>query len=228
MTPLVRTIQFLTSAALQYKPSRWWFEFALLYNKIFFVLLSVLLNSDERAWVLLGSLVAITVATLALVAVDKPFRGKDDQDEDATLGDKLMLVALASQLVNYGVAAACLQHKQERIEAGHDEMSDEVALNAAVTGLALVGVQVAGVVYTYLDEKADDTEDTNAGHKGDTLDKESKPKLESQPEPEPEPGRETREEVYRNPVGASQQLSCSVWADGCPSARRAPPALVKA
>eukprot|EP01045_Picozoa_sp_COSAG04_P014366 COSAG04_NODE_1072_length_8449_cov_48.325350_5_plen_185_part_00 len=184
---------------MQYKPSRWWFEFALLYNKIFFVLLSVLLNSDERAWVLLGSLVAITVATLALVAVDKPFRGKTDQDEDATLGDRLMLVALASQLINYGVAAVCLQHKEERLGSGLDEMSDEVTLFAAVVGFLLVGVQVAGVVYTYLDEKADekadDTEDTNAGHKGDKLDKESKPKLESEPEPEPEPepGPDTRE-----------------------------------
>ena len=195
---------------MQYKPSRWWFEFALLYNKIFFVLLSVLLNSDERAWVLLGSLVAITVATLALVAVDKPFRGKADQDEDTTLGDKLMLVALASQLVNYGVSAVCLRHKEERLGSGLDEMSDEVALFAAVVGFLLVGVQVAGVVYTYLDEKndekADDTEDTNAGHKGDKLDKESKPKLESEPEPEPEPepGPDTREEVYRNPLDASQ------------------------
>ena len=54
---------------------------------------------------------AITVATLALVAVDKPFRGKDDQDEDATLGDKLMLVSLASQLINYGVAAVCCRRR---------------------------------------------------------------------------------------------------------------------
>ena len=146
---------------MQYKPSRWWFEFALLYNKIFFVLLSVLLNSDERAWHLLGSLVAITVATLALVAVDKPFRGKADQDEDTTLGDKLMLVALASQLVNYGVSAVCLQHKEERLGSGLDEMSDEVALFAAVVGFLLVGVQVAGVVYTYLDEKADEKKKAN-------------------------------------------------------------------
>ena len=47
------------------------------------------------------------------------------------------------------------------------------------------------------DEKADDTQDTNAGHKGDKLDKESKPKLESEPEPEPEPEPEAsiREEL---------------------------------
>ena len=104
---------------------------------------------------------AITVATLALVAVDKPFRGKADQDEDATLGDKLMLVSLASQLINYGVAAVCLQHKEERVGSGLDEMSDEVTLFAAVVGLLLVGVQVAGVVYTYLDEKADEKKKAN-------------------------------------------------------------------
>ena len=69
---------------LQYKPSRWWFEFALLYNKIFFVLLSILLNSDERAWHLLGSLISITVATLALVdgtacgeSAGKPLRSRN-------------------------------------------------------------------------------------------------------------------------------------------------------
>ena len=103
----------------------------------------------------------LTTGTLALVAVDKPFRGKADQDEDTTLGDKLMLVALASQLVNYGVSAVCLQHKEERLGSGLDEMSDEVALFAAVVGFLLVGVQVAGVVYTYLDEKADEKKKAN-------------------------------------------------------------------
>ena len=146
---------------LQYKPSRWWFEFALLYNKIFFVLLSILLNSDERAWHLLGSLISITVATLALVAVDKPFRGKADQD--TTLGDKLMLMSLVSQLINYGVAAVCLRHKEERMGLGLGEMSDGVALFAALVGFMLVGAQVAGVAYTYFDEKDDET--TEVGDK---------------------------------------------------------------
>ena len=69
-----------------------------------------MLDSEERAWHLLGCLTVLSGGTLALVAVDKPFRGKADQDEDATMGDKLMLVALASQLINYAVAAVCLQH----------------------------------------------------------------------------------------------------------------------
>ena len=98
----------------------------------------------------------LTTGTLALVAVDKPFRGKADQDEDATMGDKLMLVALASQLINYAVAAVCLQHKEERVEAGLGEMSDDVSLFAAAVGLALVGVQAAGVVYAHCDEKAEE------------------------------------------------------------------------
>ena len=155
---------------LQYKPSRWWFEFALLYNKIFFVLLSVLLNSDDRAWHLLGSLVVLTTGTLALVAVDKPFRGKADQDEDATMGDKLMLVALASQLINYAVAAVCLQHKEERVEAGLGEMSDDVSLFAAAVGLALVGVQAAGVVYAHCDEKAEEKPAMETGSREKQLD----------------------------------------------------------
>ena len=117
---------------------------------------------------------AITVATLALVAVDKPFRGKADQDEDTTLGDKLMLVALASQLVNYGVSAVCLQHKEERLGSGLDEMSDEVTLFAAVVGFLLVAVQVAGVLYTYLDEKADEKADEKK--KANTTDEGKPPK----------------------------------------------------
>ena len=60
---------------LKYKPSRWWFEFALLYNKIFFILLTIFLDSEAWAWHLLGSLALLTTATLVLVAVDKPFRG---------------------------------------------------------------------------------------------------------------------------------------------------------
>ena len=70
-----------------------------------------------------------------------------------------MLVSLASQLINYGVAAVCLRHKEERLGSGLEEMSDEVTLFAAVVGFLLVGVQVAGVVYTYLDEKADEKHD---------------------------------------------------------------------
>ncbi len=31
---------------VQYKPSRWWFDFPLLYNKILFAVLCVLVDSD--------------------------------------------------------------------------------------------------------------------------------------------------------------------------------------
>ena len=105
---LLLVVSNLWPPLLQYKPSRWWFEFALLYNKIFFVLLSVLLNSDERAWVLLGSLVAITVATLALVAVDKPFRGKDDQAEEAVpaKGTKLRCMLRAQVRAGHEMGSA--------------------------------------------------------------------------------------------------------------------------
>ena len=158
-----------------------------------------MLNSDDRAKELLGSLVALTVATLVLVAIDKPFRGKDERSETAqpaasteaeekpkgvskviskakeiwkmlrspaTLGDKLMLVSLASQLANYGVAYVCLEHKEDRYYQGLDGMSDEVTLFAAVVGFLLVGVQVAGVVYTYLDEKADKKKKANTTDEG--------------------------------------------------------------
>ena len=90
------------------------------------------------------------------------------------MGDKLMLVALASQLINYAVAAVCLRHKEERLGSGLDEMSDEVTLFAAVVGFLLVGVQVAGVVYTYLDEKADEKADEKK--KANTTDEGKPPK----------------------------------------------------
>ena len=197
---------------MQYKPSRWWFEFALLYNKIFFVLLSVLLNSDERAWVLLGSLVAITVATLALVAVDKPFRGDDEaevqerkhkdraKDLETTLGDKLMLISLVSQLVGYAVAAVCLQSKEARFEEGLSDTSDEVAMFAAVMGLLLVAVQVGGMVYTYRKEKAD--EKRKHAEAVEREEDEAKP-LEPEPEPEPEPEQEEGGvKTHANPAAA--------------------------
>ena len=38
---------------VQYKPRRWWFDFPLLYNKILFAVLSVLMDSDAQAWNLL-------------------------------------------------------------------------------------------------------------------------------------------------------------------------------
>ena len=51
---------------VQYKPSRWWFDFALLYNKILFAVLSVLMDSDAQAGNLLFTLAALTTATLVL------------------------------------------------------------------------------------------------------------------------------------------------------------------
>merc|ERR1719223_2404951 len=49
---------------LKYKPSRWWFDFPLLYNKILFAVLSVLMDSDAQAWNLLYTLTALMTATL--------------------------------------------------------------------------------------------------------------------------------------------------------------------
>eukprot|EP01043_Picozoa_sp_COSAG02_P049803 COSAG02_NODE_5041_length_4701_cov_154.801391_4_plen_682_part_01 len=43
-----------------------------------FTLLSVLLDSAQRAWLLLGALSTLTIATVVLVAIVKPFRGVDD------------------------------------------------------------------------------------------------------------------------------------------------------
>ena len=143
---------------VQYKPSRWWFDFPLLYNKILFAVLSVLMDSDAQAWNLLYTLTALTTATLVLVVVDKPFRDPDRLEwEGITLADKLMIVSQVAQLVNYLVAAVCLRSKESRLAEGSFGASEEVELFAAVVGFALVAVQAAGMVYAYRQERATDT-----------------------------------------------------------------------
>ena len=143
---------------VQYKPSRWWFDFPLLYNKILFAVLSVLIDSDAQAWNLLFTLTALTTATLVLVAVDKPFRDPHRLDwEGITLADKLMIVSQLAQLVNYLVAAVCLRSKEIRLAEGSFGASEEVELFAAVVGFALVGVQAAGMIYAYRHERAKET-----------------------------------------------------------------------
>ena len=129
---------------LKYKPSRWWFEFALLYNKIFFILLSVVLNSDKRAWHLLGALTLLTSVTLILVAVDRPFRMKNGVNMDG-----IMIMSQATQLANYGVAAVCLRSKEERLKEGLFGASDEVTLFATVMGFMFVLLQLLAVIYVY-------------------------------------------------------------------------------
>ena len=143
---------------MQYKPSRWWFDFALLYNKILFAVLSVLMDSDAQAWNLLFTLTALTTATLVLVVVDKPFRDPDRVEwEGITLADKLMIVSQVAQLANYLVAAVCLRSKESRLAEGSFKASEEVELFAAVVGFALVGVQAAGMIYAYRHERAKET-----------------------------------------------------------------------
>jgi hypothetical protein len=143
---------------VQYKPSRWWFDFALLYNKILFAVLCVLMDSDAQAWNLLYTLTVLTTATLVLVVVDKPFRDPDRLEwEGITLADKLMIVSQLAQLVNYYVAAECLRSKESRLAEGSFGASEEVELLAAVVGFALVAVQAAGMVYAYRHERAKDT-----------------------------------------------------------------------
>ena len=143
---------------VQYKPSRWWFDFPLLYNKVLFAVLSVLMDSDAQAWNLLFTLAALTTATLVLVAVDKPFRDPDRVEwEGITLADKLMIVSQVAQLANYLVAAVCLRSKESRLAEGSFKASEEVELFAAVVGFALVGVQAAGMIYAYRHERAKET-----------------------------------------------------------------------
>jgi hypothetical protein len=147
------------ATCLQYKPSRWWFDFPLLYNKILFAVLCVLMDSDALAWNLLYTLTALTTATLVLVVVDKPFRDSDRlESEGITLADKLMIVSQVAQLANYLVAAVCLRSKESRLAEGSFGTSEEVELFAAVVGFALVAVQAAGMIYAYRYERTAEEE----------------------------------------------------------------------
>ena len=144
---------------MQYKPSRWWFDFPLLYNKILFAVLCVLMDSDAQAWNLLYTLAVLTTATLVLVVVDKPFRDPDRVEfEGITLADKLMIVSQVAQLANYLVAAVCLRSKGSRLAEGSFGASEEVELFAAVAGFALVAVQAAGMIYAYRYERTAEEE----------------------------------------------------------------------
>ena len=153
---------------VQYKPSRWWFDFPLLYNKILFAVLCVLMDSDAQAWNLLFTLAALTTATLVLVAVDKPFRDPDRVEwEGITLADKLMILSQVAQLANYLVAAVCLRSKESRLAEGSFGAGEEVELFAAVVGFALVGVQAAGMIYAYRHERAKETSTGTAEREGE-------------------------------------------------------------
>ena len=44
-----------------------------------------MLDSEERAWHLLGCLTVLSGGTLALVAIDKPFRGDNDETDKQVL-----------------------------------------------------------------------------------------------------------------------------------------------
>ena len=146
----------------QYKPNRWWFDFALMYNKIIFVLLTVLMDSDAQAWNLLAALTILTTATLLLVAVDKPFRDPEQPEADNifTAADKLMIFSQMSQLLNYAVAAMCRLDEQSRIaQDGSRGTSDSVAFLAAVNGFGLVILQVLSLAYVYKKEHAENQDE---------------------------------------------------------------------
>ena len=140
----------------QYKSARWWFDFVLIYNKIAFVLLTVLLDSGDRAWHLLAALATLTTATLVLVLIDKPFRDPERPQvgDVLTVADKLMIFSQVSQLLNYAIAAMCLSDERRRMaQDGSRGTSEVTGFIAAVSGFVLVSLQVLSIVYVYQMER---------------------------------------------------------------------------
>eukprot|EP01047_Picozoa_sp_COSAG01_P047936 COSAG01_NODE_4625_length_4865_cov_7.434326_3_plen_365_part_00 len=135
---------------LKYKPARWWFEFPLLFSKMGFVTLALLLDSEHKAWTLLAASTGLTLALLVLVYCDKPFR-----DESGSLGltwcDKQMIVSLMLQLVVYAAGAFSLHRTQTSKDLGDTE-NDAGSLFVTVVCFVVVIFQLGCLVYTIFRE----------------------------------------------------------------------------
>ena len=109
---------------------RWWFEFAILYFKVFVVCVTELMNSPDKADLLLIMLQAATGLLLLLVIVDRPY--SDSAGHDGMTGaDALQMLSLVAQLANYRLAAWCLEQQRG------DGLSDKEELSVALVAVSL-------------------------------------------------------------------------------------------
>ena len=137
---------------LKYKPNRWWFEFPMLFYKIFFVLLAMLMDSERWAWEFLLAAAALTSILLILVFCDKPFRDASGRAEgQLTLCDIHMMISLCIQLIFYGLAAASLHLTNLKTDADLNEDSQEAIDDhldyISIAGASAVAFQLCCVLY---------------------------------------------------------------------------------
>ena len=71
-------------------------------NKVLFIVFSMML--DKHPWTQLVLMVALTVAVLVLVVLDKPYQGTDGRSNVMSEGDKQMAMSQILQLLSYALA----------------------------------------------------------------------------------------------------------------------------
>jgi hypothetical protein len=159
---------------LKYKPSRWYFEFVLLIDKMIFVVLAIFFASDRSVHLLLGFSIICTLAVLLFVAYDKPYRREDVDNDDGSMGeqDKNMAVSLGLQLVSFVLALIVYENKISRMEYQPNVEGEEpqepleglspfVEFLAAIVGLGMMVIQI-GMIWRAGREKLVPEADTYA------------------------------------------------------------------
>ena len=116
---------------LKYKPSFWWFEFVVIYYKIWMVCVSSLLKSGDLSSMrsLLTCTAGATVVMLVVVVAGKPFRDSEGH-EGYTGADKSEILSLLCYLGELGVGMACINIRRSR------DNHELTALEAGMTTLA--------------------------------------------------------------------------------------------
>ena len=139
---------------LKYKPSRWYFEFVVLFDKIVFVLLTVFFASERSVALLLGFSILATLVMLVFVVYDKPYREEAEGTEGMGKEDKIMALSLVLQFISFVIAWVCHSDTVARkdyipdLENGEEPLeglSPGVEFAASAAGLLIVVVQIATI-----------------------------------------------------------------------------------
>jgi hypothetical protein len=142
---------------LKYRPDCYWFEMVLLAYKLVWTASSVLLDSEQRAWLLIAIQGGATLVLLVVVVVLRPFQdgttaadpehSNDHEHTGWTAADIVQVLTLVSLLGNYAVSMACLSLD------GACESDSVVELVAAVAQLAILLVPVTAMIVLYRRER---------------------------------------------------------------------------
>ena len=134
-------------------------------NKVLFIVFSMML--DKHPWTQLVLMVALTVAVLVLVVLDKPYQGTDGRSNVMSEGDKQMAMSQILQLLSYALAGLCLRNGQDRLDEQKEGLSDSMqtfsTVGAGVIVLAQLAVAVPAISKHLLAE-ADEEREIDEAH----------------------------------------------------------------